>query len=197
MWRRTLETERSHGTAVTWVAVAAWRQAVVFYGSLSWYRAAGRSVLGGGAALGLAVVAASRTRMCSRMQAMTRSLPPHLGQVSMSMAKTRFRRRIRVMGARGLSGLFAARMLMSIDHDSAQEQKLKDICTESGTGAPGLFEGTAAYYARYRPKYPVAMFDHLVDRFNLGTLSSVLDLGLRYGPTGVTTLRTTNPGIRS
>ncbi len=28
---------------------------------------------------------------------------PHLGRVSMSMAKTRFGRRIRVMGARGLS----------------------------------------------------------------------------------------------
>ena len=38
------------------------------------------------------------------MRAMTRSLPPHLGQVSMSMAKTRFGRRIQVMGARGLSG---------------------------------------------------------------------------------------------
>ena len=60
-------------------------------------------------------------------------------------------------------------------------QKLKDICTESGTGVPGLFEGAAAYYARYRPKYPVAMFDHLVDRFNLGTLSSVLDLGCGTG----------------
>ena len=62
MWRWTLETERSRETAVTWVAVAAWRQAIVFYGSLSWYRAAGSSVLSGGA-LGLAVVAASRTRM--------------------------------------------------------------------------------------------------------------------------------------
>ena len=38
------------------------------------------------------------------MQAMTRSVPPHLGQVSMSMAKTRFRRCIQVRGARGLSG---------------------------------------------------------------------------------------------
>ena len=38
------------------------------------------------------------------MRAMTRSLPPHLGRVSMSMAKTRFGRRFRVMGARGLSG---------------------------------------------------------------------------------------------
>ena len=112
MWRWTLETERPRETAVTWVAIAAWRQAVVFYGSLSWYRAAGCSVLSGGA-LGSAVVAASRTRMCSRivamasgfsLRAMTRSLPPRWGQVSMSMAKTRFRRRIQVMGARGLSG---------------------------------------------------------------------------------------------
>ena len=70
---------------------------------------------------------------------------------------------------------------MSIDHDSAQAQKLKDICTESGTGVPGLFEGAAAYYARYRPKYPMAMFDRLVDRFDLGTLSSVLDLGCGTG----------------
>ena len=70
---------------------------------------------------------------------------------------------------------------MSIDHDSAQAQKLKDICTESATGVPGLFEGAAAYYARYRPKYPMAMFDRLVDRFDLGTLSSVLDLGCGTG----------------
>ena len=57
-------------------------------------------------------------------------------------------------------------MLLSIDPDLAQEQGLKD--RESGKGVPGLFEGTAAYYARYRSKYPVAMFDHMVDRFNLG-----------------------------
>ena len=38
------------------------------------------------------------------MQAMTRSVPPHVGQVSMSMAKTRFGRCVQVMGARGLSG---------------------------------------------------------------------------------------------
>ena len=60
MWRWTLETEGSRETAVTWVAVAAWRQAVVFYGSLSWYRAAGSSVLSGGA-LAWVVVAASRS----------------------------------------------------------------------------------------------------------------------------------------
>ena len=33
MWRWTLETERSRETAVTWVAVAAWRQAVVSTGA--------------------------------------------------------------------------------------------------------------------------------------------------------------------
>ena len=43
----------------------------------------------------------------SSMQAMTLSLPPHLGQVSMSMAKTRLRRCIHVMGAIGLSGACA------------------------------------------------------------------------------------------
>ena len=41
----------------------------------------------------------------SSMQAMTRSVPPHLGQVSMSMEKTRFRHCIGVMGASGWSGL--------------------------------------------------------------------------------------------
>ena len=34
----------------------------------------------------------------SSMQAMTRSLPPHSGQVSMSMANTRLKRCIRVRG---------------------------------------------------------------------------------------------------
>ena len=75
------------------------------------------------------------------------------------------------MGKRG--------MLLSIDPDLAQEQGLKD--RESGKGVPGLFEGTAAYYARYRSKYPVAMFDHMVDRFNLGPRYSVLDLGCGTG----------------
>ena len=54
--------------------------------------------------------------MCSRMVAMTSgssmqaialSLPPHLGQVSMSMAKTLFKRCSQVMGARGLSLVFS------------------------------------------------------------------------------------------
>ena len=39
----------------------------------------------------------------SSMHAMTRSLPPHLGQVSMSMEKTRFSRRIQLIGAVGWS----------------------------------------------------------------------------------------------
>ena len=69
-WRWALETESSPETAVSRVAVAAWRQATVCYGSLSWCRAAGSPVLSGGA-LELAVVAASRTRMCSRIVAMT------------------------------------------------------------------------------------------------------------------------------
>ena len=41
------------------------------------------------------------------MQAIVLSLPPHLGQVSISMAKTLFKRCIQVMGARGLSLVFS------------------------------------------------------------------------------------------
>jgi hypothetical protein len=43
----------------------------------------------------------------SSMQAITRSLPPPFGQVSISMAKTRLRRCIHVMGARALWGASA------------------------------------------------------------------------------------------
>ena len=60
MWRWTLETERSRETAVTWVAVAAWRQAVVSTGACPGLRAAGCSVLSEGA-LAWVVVAASRS----------------------------------------------------------------------------------------------------------------------------------------
>ncbi len=61
-----------------------------------------------GGARGCDGLALSRARMCPRivamtsgssMQAMTRSVPPHFGQVSMSMANTRFSRCIHVMGA--------------------------------------------------------------------------------------------------
>ena len=40
----------------------------------------------------------------SSMQAMTRRVPPHFGQVSISMANTRFSRCIHVMGASGWPG---------------------------------------------------------------------------------------------
>ena len=40
----------------------------------------------------------------SSIQAMPRSVPPHLGQVSMSIENTRFKRCIQIMGATGLSG---------------------------------------------------------------------------------------------
>ena len=98
------------------VGCAGCRQAV-FSGqkSLSWCTEVGSSVRSGGAR-GCEGWDSSRVRMCSRilammsgssMQAITRSLPPHLGQVSMSMEKTRLRRCIHVMGASGLSGAFA------------------------------------------------------------------------------------------
>ena len=83
-----------------------------FYGSLSWYSRGGElcverrcSRMGGCGCLASANVLEDRgDDIGISMREMTRSLPPRLGQVSMAMAKTRFRRRIQVMGARGLSG---------------------------------------------------------------------------------------------
>ena len=46
----------------------------------------------------------------SSMHAMTRSVPPHFAQVSISMANTRFRRCIHVMGAGDGSGDGAAEL---------------------------------------------------------------------------------------
>ena len=66
-----------------------------------------------GGARGCDGSASSRARMCPRvvamtsgssMQAMTRRVPPHFGQVAISMANTRFRRCIHVMGAGDGSG---------------------------------------------------------------------------------------------
>ena len=65
-----------------------------------------------GGARAVLLVRASRRWTCPRIfaisggssiQAITRSLLPHSGQVSMSMANTRLRRRIQFMGAGGLS----------------------------------------------------------------------------------------------
>lgn len=49
------------------------------------------------------------------------------------------------------------------------------------TTVPGLFEGTAPYYSKYRFGYPEALFDFLVDRFKLSESSTVLDLGCGTG----------------
>ncbi|WP_437304755.1 class I SAM-dependent methyltransferase [Sorangium sp. So ce388] len=54
------------------------------------------------------------------------------------------------------------------------------MTTAEVTG-PGLFEGTAGYYARYRPGYPDPLFALLIDRFQLGPSSRVLDLGCGTG----------------
>jgi SAM-dependent methyltransferase len=51
----------------------------------------------------------------------------------------------------------------------------------AGNAAPGLFEGTAHYYSRYRPAYPDELFDLLVDRFDLGPEANVVDLGCGTG----------------
>jgi SAM-dependent methyltransferase len=44
-----------------------------------------------------------------------------------------------------------------------------------------LFEGTARYYARFRPKYPKAAFAFLAERFGLDARARVLDLGCGTG----------------
>ncbi|WP_026416362.1 class I SAM-dependent methyltransferase [Actinomadura oligospora] len=39
------------------------------------------------------------------------------------------------------------------------------------------FAGTAAYYARYRPRYPADLYDYLTARFGLDGTQTTLDLG--------------------
>ena len=46
---------------------------------------------------------------------------------------------------------------------------------------PDLFAGTAHYYARFRPGYPDAFFEHLVARFGLDGTGTLLDLGCGTG----------------
>ncbi len=43
------------------------------------------------------------------------------------------------------------------------------------------FRSTAPFYARYRPGYPAAFFEHLVTRFGLDETQRVLDLGSGTG----------------
>lgn len=46
---------------------------------------------------------------------------------------------------------------------------------------PTLFEGAALYYGQYRPKYPLALFDLLIDKFDLNGKGRLLDLGCGTG----------------
>lgn len=46
---------------------------------------------------------------------------------------------------------------------------------------PELFTGTASYYRRFRSGYPGEVFDLLVERFELGVTTRVLDLGCGTG----------------
>ncbi len=46
---------------------------------------------------------------------------------------------------------------------------------------PGLFEGTAALYSRFRHPYPSTAIQLLVDRFSLNSATTVLDLGCGTG----------------
>ena len=51
---------------------------------------------------------------------------------------------------------------------------------DPATGA-GLFAGTAEYYARFRPPYPPALLDAIIDRFRLDESGRLLDLGCGTG----------------
>ncbi|MGH3871667.1 MAG: class I SAM-dependent methyltransferase [Pseudonocardiaceae bacterium] len=53
-----------------------------------------------------------------------------------------------------------------------------------------LFAGTAAYYARYRPPYPVELLDRLAVEFGLGPGTAVLDLGCGTGQLALPVSRT-------
>lgn len=44
-----------------------------------------------------------------------------------------------------------------------------------------LFEGAPYYYARYRPKYPPALYEKLAGEFNLNGTGQLLDLGCGTG----------------
>lgn len=46
---------------------------------------------------------------------------------------------------------------------------------------PTLFEGTAFYYARFRPLYPSALFEHLAHCYRLDGTGVALDLGCGTG----------------
>ena len=50
---------------------------------------------------------------------------------------------------------------------------------------PTLFQGAAWYYARYRSKYPQALFDLLADIFKLDGKGRLLDLGCGAGLVGI------------
>jgi ubiquinone/menaquinone biosynthesis C-methylase UbiE len=44
-----------------------------------------------------------------------------------------------------------------------------------------VFEGTAGYYAKYRPTYPKQLFDDIIEAFELNGQGSLLDLGCGTG----------------
>src|SRR5262245_3965122 len=53
-----------------------------------------------------------------------------------------------------------------------------------------LFEGTARYYARYRPPYPAELFASLSSDFGLGDGGTILDLGCGTGQLALPLSRT-------
>jgi SAM-dependent methyltransferase len=53
-----------------------------------------------------------------------------------------------------------------------------------------LFAGTATYYARYRPAYPVELIDAIAAEFGLGPAADALDLGCGTGQIALPLSRT-------
>lgn len=58
------------------------------------------------------------------------------------------------------------------------------MTTSSGSD-PSLFAGTAWYYARFRPRYPQALLDAIVEHFALDGSGRLLDLGCGTGELAV------------
>jgi SAM-dependent methyltransferase len=57
--------------------------------------------------------------------------------------------------------------------------------TETGKYDLTIYEGTAWYYSRYRPKYPPSLVTTLRDHFRLDGTGRLLDLGCGPGPVAI------------